>query len=340
MTSAPDSRFLPPLELERLPPPIVEPMENAFIVPVEAGSDFSHGIYRADGSYCELSRTRISSDRFSARADKPTSGSAERLDGSYLFAGIGRHHFGHFLMETISRLWALDGRQSRFDGIIILPPPNINFAAILRRRLLRFFEILDCGLPIHLIKRPVRVEQLFVPAQGFGHSQWSVGTPEFRSFVRQQIDMTCQPRGPEKIYISRNRLKHRSKRIDQEGKVEEIMRAAGYTIFYPERHAIDVQCRVYRAAHTIVGGDGSAFHLVPFAMQPETRVGLIQRRARAEPVDAIARQIEAFTSVNLLRLNPLRQDIDESRDPSIKRENAQPIDLAKLRNQLEDAHFI
>ena len=118
------------------------------------------------------------------------------------------------------------------------------------------------------------------------------------------------------------------------------MRRAGYTIFYPERHAIDVQCRVYRAAHTIVGGDGSAFHLVPFAMQPETRVGLIQRRARAEPVDAIARQIEAFTSVNLLRLNPLPQDNSETRDPLTGREKAQPVDLTKLRNQLEDAHFI
>ncbi len=340
MTNAPDSRFLPPLELERLPPPIIEPIENAFLVPVEADGEFSHGVYRSDGSFCELSRTRISSNRFSERASEPDSRGTDRLDGSYLFAGIGRHHFGHFLMETTSRLWALDGRQNRFDGIIILPPPNINFAAILRRRLMRFFEVLDCGLPIHLVKRPVAVEQLFVPAQGFGHRQWSIGSPEFRSFVRQQIDVTCQPRGPEKIYISRSRLKHRFKRIDQEDKIEDIMRGAGYTIFHPERHPIDVQCRVYRAAHTIVGGDGSAFHLVPFAMQAETRVGLIQRRARVEPVDAIARQIAAFTSVNLVRLNPLRQEIAETRDPSTGREKAQPIDLSKLANQLEDAHFI
>lgn len=327
-----------PLSLDTLPPPIIEPIRNARLAPVAATGAFAHGVFRPDLSFCELSRTRISDSRFTARADTAAVASAEHLQGRYLFAGIGRHHFGHFLMETASRLWALDGRQKSFDGLIIVPAPNIDFAAVLRRRLQRFFDIMGCTLPIHLIEQPVVVDELLVPAQGFGHLQWTVGNDAFRQFVRAQVDRTCPPFGPERIYISRSKLKHAFQRIDQEDKIEALMAKAGYTIFHPERHNVQIQCQTYRAAHTIVGGDGSAFHLVPFAMQPETRIGLIQRRARLAPVNAIARQITAFAPVNLLRLDPLHRSQEDK--AAATRRSADPLDLTKLTEQLEAVALI
>jgi len=329
-----------PLSLSALPPPIVEPVRQARIAAVASRAGFANGVFRADGSFCELSRTRISDSRFTDRPEPVHAGSHETLAGDYLFGGIARHHFGHFLMETASRLWALDGRDGRFDGLILLPMPNIDFAAVLRRRLKIYFDLMGCTMPIHLVERPVTVEQLFVPAQGFGHLQWSVGTPAFRQHVRTQIDLGCPPRGPEKLYISRSKLKRDFQHLDQEERIEALMARAGYTIFHPEQHNMKVQCQTYRAAHTIVGGDGSAFHLAPFAMQPETRVGLIQRRNRVAPVDAIANQIQAFAPVNLVRLNPLKRDADGAPLPSVGRKEAQPIDLDLLVAQLEEARLI
>lgn len=329
----------PPLDLRRLPPAVIETLNDARIVPVQP-EGFANGVFRADGSFCEISRTRISDSRLTERATLPCRKLTARLAGTYLFGGIGRHHFGHFLMETASRLWALEGQQAKFDGLLLLPMPGIDFGAVLRRRLQIFFDLMGPRLPIHLVTHDLTVERLFVPAQGFGHQQWSVATPEFRRFVRGRIVQGCTPQGPEKLYISRSKLKHAFQHMDQEARVEALMEAAGYTVFHPQQHDMKVQCEAYRAAKVIVGGDGSAFHLAPFALQPDTRVGLIQRRVRAAPVDAIARQIEAFVRVDLIRLNPLSRAGDGTLLPAVGRKQTQPIEFDQLKAQLEEAGLI
>lgn len=325
-----------PLSLHVLPPAVIEPLREACVMPVAAETGLGNGVFRSDGSFCTLSRTRISESRFTDIPDAPHSSPETRLSGNFLFGGLGRHHFGHFVLETLSRLWALDGRQHLFDGLILLPMPNTDFGAVLRRRMLSVFHLMGVDMPMHLVRTPVTVERLHLPSQGIGHLEWAVGTEDFRRYVRDQIDRNCPAIGPEKIYISRSRLKHANQRIDQEARIEKLMKSAGYTIFHPQRHSIRAQCQVYRAAHTIVGGDGSAFHLAPFALQPETRVGLIQRRQRPEPVDAIANQIKAFTTVDLVRLNPLKKTAEDHLDP----DKPAPLTFRRLKKQLEAAHLI
>ncbi|WP_371227632.1 glycosyltransferase 61 family protein [Roseovarius sp. 2305UL8-3] len=319
----------------QLPPPIVEPIADAVVMPVGPEAGIGCGVFRPDGSFCDLSRTRLSRSRFSAIPDHPGTTTRERLTGNYLFAGIGRHHFGHFIMETLSRLWALDGRQDRFDGLILLPMYQIDFGAVLRRRLLSFLRLMGCNMPLHLVRTPMTVDTLYLPAQGFGHMQWATGTGEFRSYVRDRIDRNCPAIGPEKIYVSRSKLKYSHQRVDQEARIEALMKSAGYAIFHPQRHSIRAQCQIYRAAHTIVGGDGSAFHLAPFAMQSETRVGLIQRRTRQDAVESMANQIKAFAPVDLVRLNPIKESATAA-----NKDSAAPISFESLKEQLEAAHLI
>lgn len=329
----PDMTAQPPLTPERLPPPIIEPVKNALIVPVEQNEGLGCGVYRADGSFCELSRTRISADRFTARPVRPDPNSAKRLEGTYLYGGLGRHHFGHFLLESLARIWAMDGRQDRFDGLIMLPFTGTDFGSVLRRRLLAFFEVMGVDMPLHLIKTPVIADHLLIPSQGFGHLQWATGHQEFRQYVRAHMAANCPAQGPEKIYIARSRLKHPHQQVDQEDRIEAMMEAAGYTVFHPQRHTIMAQARVYRAARVIVGGDGSAFHLVPFAVEPEARIALIQRRSREQTVQAIANQIKAFADVDLSVLNALSGSPAPQAQP-------EPIDFEKLRQLLDQNGFI
>ena len=322
-----------PLTPDRLPPPIIEPVERARIVPVEPDDGLGCGVFRPDGSFCELSRTRISANRFTAQPALPDMTGAETLQGTYLFGGIGRHHFGHFLMESIARLWAMDGRYERFDGLVMLPFARTDFGSVLRRRLLAFFELMGVDMPLHLVKTPVVADRLLIPAQGFGHQQWACGTEAFRSYVRGQIALNCPAQGPEKLYISRAKLKHGHQKVDQEARIEEMMQSAGYAVFHPQRHSIAAQIQVYRAAKVIVGGDGSAFHLVPFAMQEGARVALIQRRTRNEATEAIATQIRAFETVELIRLNALRGAAAHAVLPD-------PMDLRRLRDLMVEARLL
>jgi capsular polysaccharide biosynthesis protein len=286
-----------------LPEARVETLRDATIVPMTEGPEQACGVLRADGSFCDISATRLSSDRITGTPAAPVS--TTPLPGRNLYAGLGRHHFGHFLVETITRLWALDHQAKACDGLIIVPKHGIDFNAVMRRRLGAFFDLLSGGLPVHIVTAPIKVETLHVPTQGFGHMSWLTATPEFRHYVRQRLTAQITPKGPERLYISRTGLKNAAQAMPQEARVEAMMKNAGYTIFHPQDHSLAEQCARYMAAKQIVGPDGSAFHLAPFVLQNGTRVGLIQRRHRQDVFDALTAQIRAFCEAELVTLNPL-----------------------------------
>ena len=324
----------PELTPRALPPERIEMLKRAVVVPMTERRHHACGVFRADGSFCQNSRTLISANRFTGIPDMPAPEAIDPAPGRFLFAGLGRHHFGHFLMECIGRLWAMEHHHQQVDGILVTPMHDVDMESVARRRFLRFYNILSYGRPLFLVERPARVGTLVLPSPGFGHMGWSQGTPAFRAFVRQRLEAELVPDGPEKLYISRSKLKAPDQRVDQEDRIEQMMREAGYTIFHPQKHSMEEQCQRYMAARRIVGGDGSAFHLAPFVLQPGAQVGLIRRRYRKPVFDALAGQITAFADIHLSCLNALRPRQQAEPDQPA------PLDIDKLRNQLSEAGFI
>ena len=295
-----DPRVLPTARVEIVP--------RARVATMGPGREMPSGVFRADGSFVEASRTLISMNRMSAMPERPGDTEVRRLKGRHLFAGVGRHHFGHFLVEGIGRLWALDQDLGNIDGILVTPMHDKNIEGVMRRRLLPFYSLLCDAKPIWLIDHPAEVDELIVPTPGFGHLDWSIGSPEFRAFVRSRIAARIKPTekgGPERVYISRSRLKSASDPLERELELERKLRKAGYVIFHPQKHTIEEQCQIYMGARQIIGSDGSAFHLAPFAMQPGTQVGLIQRRHRPRVFAALKAQIEAFAEAEVSTFDQL-----------------------------------
>ncbi|WP_306151705.1 DUF563 domain-containing protein [Roseovarius sp. MMSF_3281] len=315
-----------------LPPAQVETLHGATVVPMAEDPDQACGVLRADGSFCETSATRLSAGRMTGIPQPPTN--ASPLPGRHLYAGLGRHHFGHFLVETITRLWALDHQAVPYDGIVVIPKHGIDFNAVMRRRLGAFFDLLSGGLPVHVADTPLKVETLCVPTQGFGHMNWLTGTPEFRNHTRQRLTAQITPEGPEKLYVARTALKDAAQAMDQEDRVVTMMKRAGYTVFHPQDHSLAEQCSRYMAARQIVGPDGSAFHLAPFVLQKGTRVGLIQRRHRQDVFDALVAQIRAFCEAELVTVNPLLP-LGQGREP-----DKPQVFVRQARRGLRDSGFL
>ena len=322
------------LSPERLSPATVDTLQNAVVAPVGTDGLFPCGAFRNDGSFFNLSRTFLSGNRLSTIPDPPEPSRIRHLKGRFIYAGPGRSHFGHFLLESITRLWALDHIRNRVTGILFVDRPASNFEETLADNYLPLMAALSPDLPIYITTDPVRISELLVPTQGLGHRKWAAGTPEFRSFIRHRLEKAFTPEGPEKLYISRSGLRRPEKRVHQEARIENLMEQAGYTIFHPEQHGIDVQCQRYLAARQIVGADGSAFHLAAFLLQPGTRVAIFQRRRRPEIFDAISQQLKAFGEIDLTTINPL------ARPASQPVEGVAPINVRKLSTALANAGFL
>lgn len=333
MPTEPGSLILTP---EALPPAQIDRIKDARIVPMEGGRGMAHGVFRPDGSFCPGSATLLSRNRLSIAPSPPDESQFKHLQGRHLYAGVGRHHFGHFLVEGLGRLWALDRHADEIDGILIVPKHNKDIEAVIHRRFLPFYSLLCEEKPLWLIDSPARVDELLLPSPGFGHGNWTIGTPEFRAFIRRRIAERITPDGPERVYVSRTRFKTPAHRMDQEEALERKMIKAGYVSFHPEHYTLEEQCQVYMSAREIVGADGSAFHLAPFALQPGTRVGLIQRRARQPAFDALVAQIRAFVDVELHTFHPLCAEAEAATN----RDAAAPIDLAALLAALKSRNFL
>lgn len=319
----PDARHLAPAHIETV--------ARAVVMPMRPGSP-ACGVLDEGGAPLPMARTLLSGSRFTPDPAPPEATPA-RLAGRWLFAGVGRHHFGHFLLEATPRLWALDHLEARPDGILLLPMAGRDIAAVLRRRLGPLLDLLGQGLPVHLVMEPTEVETLIVPSQGFGHLDWTHGTPEARAYMRRHLSAIA-PDGPERLYISRRRLKNPAQQVPYERQIEKWLSRAGFTIFHPERHSIPEQIAAYRAARVLLGPDGSAFHLAPFVAHPEARIGLIQRRTRQPVFDAIKRQIGGFAGITPWTSAALATTAP---DP---RESALPPELHRLRADLGSAGFL
>ncbi|MGR3548309.1 MAG: glycosyltransferase family 61 protein [Roseovarius sp.] len=316
-----------------LPDARIERVADAILIPPTAGDELSCGALGPDGRPLPMARTLLSGARFTTDPAPPTAAPAH-LPGRWLFAGVGRHHFGHFLLEATPRLWALDHLADPVAGIVLLPLPGRDIAAILRRRLGPLMAQLGQNLPIRLIEHPTRVDELVLPSQGFGHLHWGHGTPEARAYMRRHLCAGPPPDGPGRIYISRRRLKDPDKQVPRERLLERWTAKAGYAVVHPERLTIPEQISVYRAAKVILGPDGSAFHLAAFVMPPGARVGLIQRRTRRDVFDAIARQITGFSDVNLTTFDALSDFAPTAED------GPRPPQMLGLRVDLQAAGFI
>ena len=320
------------LTFDRIPDPHTVTLKGATVMPATEGRDLPSGVFTAAGDICPNSRTMMGGPRWTAIPDKPDPASVGTLTGRHLFAGVGRVHFGHFLVEAITRLWALDHIDQPVDSVLFLPMHSRSPDNPFGRTHLKLIRALCDDTPITYVSSPVKVDELVVPSQGVGHLNWSTGTPVFRHFVRSRLEARYRPNGPKKLYISRTQLKNEDSLVDQEEAVEDLMAGAGYTVFHPERYSIREQIEHLMAARVLVGADGSAFHLAAHVLQPGTRVGLIKRRHRTPVFGAIAQQIKAFADVRLSTLHPLKPQSDG--DPRAQ------INLHRLERALRQKGFI
>ncbi|MDE9451613.1 FkbM family methyltransferase [Aliiroseovarius sp. Z3] len=200
------------------------------------------------------------------------------LSGTWLFGGRYHPHFGHFLMETLARLWALDYIDEPIEGMLFFPAYN-GLEASAAKIFAQLSEVLDIPVNYKLCDAFYRVDRLIVPPQGSGIGRLTASSPEMRAFIAKHLKRDLDPLPAHKLYISRSEGFGKVGRgVLGERRLEALLQDEGYTIFHPQKHSWRDQMRHYLSASHILGTDGSAFHLVNFTGRKDVNVGVIQRR--------------------------------------------------------------
>lgn len=276
---------------------VVPPVESSFVQ--AAGVLDSDGRYCPHGALWRKYRPLTTAPQMPAKVETT-------LPGRWLWGGVLWAHFGHFLVESSARLWALAELEKPVDGILFMPKrPAVGEAVRGFQR--DFIGLMAPDLPIRVAAEPMRVEELVVPGQGFGLGKITSGTRKFRDAIHAQFARDVKPEGPEKIYISRSKLGLGKGGLLGEELLEELLMAEGYEIFHPQEHDIATQLARYKAAKRVIAADGSALHLFAMVGRADQPVAMILRR-QSGANNLLAQNVATFCGSTPVVIGALRTE--------------------------------
>lgn len=205
------------------------------------------------------------------------------MAGRTFFAGHWRDIFGHFLLETLPRLWP-DLDYQAFDTFLYYPTRlgNRSMALRLPPYAVDLLGALGAGKPPAFVMTdsPIIVEELVVSTPSF-LLQHAYNPRAREAYQRAASRLGAPPPGPydgpRRLYLSRSLLGDRYRSAANELALERLAQDLGFVVVHPQELPIAAQVVLIHNADVVAGCDGSALHLGAFARPGTALVALDSR---------------------------------------------------------------
>jgi hypothetical protein len=286
----------------------IQIVSNAILRPSRTGEKWGMrqrcGVFDHSGQLVANAVVLSRTGNLSMSCECPEPTMLPQRTGRWLYGGIDFHHFGHSLIFSTARLWALEHLGQSIEGIVFIDRNQGGHTRTgTSRHLEKQLKALGVDLPVWTVSEPEVVEELIVPTQGIStEASLFNGIAEYQQYIRNII--AKKPKASpshNRVYISRTKLGFHKAGLMFEDRLEGYLEQEGYLVFHPQNHSLDEQIAVYKGASSIIGVDGSALHLAAFAANETTKVAVLARRAFY--AEAFAAQITAFSGA---QAHPIR----------------------------------
>ena len=292
------------------------------------------GVYDKKGNLCQESIQKKNSYR-NIDNQYDNNINYEIIKESVIFGGmLQNEHFGHFITESISRLWALWILRGEYKNVIFYR----RVPGIPERKFVQdFFQVISPESKIYIAERPVCVELLAIPEQIIHPLHCMIFGHEAHDGLRNALIKKSRQKNAKKIYVSRSKLSRRDGGILFESRIDELMSAEGYEVIYPEKLSISDQIGYYASAEILVFSEGSAIHLYALVASASQRVFVIWRRTRLEVFHS---QIISFGGRGVEGSAAIEQLWVPEREFPARVHGQALISFSNVGNQLERGGFI
>ncbi|MEM7241350.1 MAG: glycosyltransferase 61 family protein [Pseudomonadota bacterium] len=257
----------------------ISELDNAIVVPPKWNNKREKrpklGVFTKEKNFEQNSINFTPKGQLNCQPDFPEMPYSQ-LDGNWMYMGPLLHHFGHFLTESIARIWAWDKLHSDLDGLLFVPKQNNEKQSELLNRYSKVIESLGVNTRYKLISKPTTVTKLFVPRVGLGVGSWMSGSRAFRDFARKRSSIRTT--SAKKIYISRFALSNRFSSYLGEGYFQKFIKQCGYEVIHPQQLTIEEQVKILQQASHIISPEGTPLHLLSLVGNKNQRVSIIPRR--------------------------------------------------------------
>ena len=183
--------------------------------------------------------------------------------GAAVYAGFAADHFGHFLLESLARLWWV--LETGFTGPVCFysrtgkPPERAHFMQVM--------TALGLADQIEIVLDPIAFDTVIVPEAAFAIATHAHPACE-TVFARIARGLDACPRGdePRRLFLSRAAMRNR--RVFGETALAHAFATQGFEVIAPEQIPLEDQIRLFMAADDVAGSQGSALHSLLFRDRP------------------------------------------------------------------------
>ncbi|MDO6617641.1 DUF563 domain-containing protein [Shewanella sp. 6_MG-2023] len=248
----------------------VQTVKNGRVVPTNVNrtdKTFTGGVYSQDG---ELVENGLRQDpahtgpqpfpQLSPKSIMPNELALNNVKkGRYLYLGFYTEHYGHFLLETLSRLWAT--KEADYDGFIfnefVIPRKTSGTSSLANACFSAFGIDLD---KIHIVTEDTYFEYLFVPNSQFyivnkAHPSY---IDTYQSIFTSHVSSQKEPH--QRIYLSRSAVQKRKRKVLNEAQIEKAFIEHGFIIIHPQELSFTKQLEIFSQAKIMAGLEGSGLH--------------------------------------------------------------------------------
>lgn len=280
-----DYKYLRPKKAEALKKWYDDPVEirkepevwqgkNATILPLRRDSSFGllfgkGGVVDEKGSYVDMSAIpgRV---QFAYPFEN-----AEFKDQKVVYCGYLVNHWGHFLIEGVTRLWYFMENDPTIDKYVYFMDENEQREIMGNYR--EFLQLLKIWDKLEIITRPTTYREVIVPELGI-HMRKAY-TPKLLKVFDAIVDnVVVDPawETPEKIYYSRSLF---AKGIPFEfgfDALDNFFEKNGYKVLYPEKVPLGQMVHYIRNSKVVASLSGSLPHNMLFARNGQ-KVEIVER---------------------------------------------------------------
>lgn len=197
-------------------------------------------------------------------------------DGLYIPIDRMTHHYGHFIVDILSRLWPLAGRVAGPVWLVCEPATG---RAYWERYPFLGEMLAGLGLTVDVVvsfEEPVVLPRVMIPEPSFRslHSVHGVFGELCQAVGRRYWSETEVDTVKTPVYLSKSRLSTGIQRLVNEADLVDELARLGVDILFPEELTFAEQVRQFAQRRVVMGINGSAFHTAPFSARGRRTIAL------------------------------------------------------------------
>lgn len=245
----------------------------------------------------------------------------EYLEEDVVYLGFMRGHWGHFLVDSSIRLWALDRAECRDKRILL----NIEGMESFYKKLFRYLNIKPSQ--IVQLDKMTRFRSILVPDLSYFPEKYiskEYLAPFEKIANRINIDMPVY----DKIYLSRVHFSKGKREIGEED-IQEIFARNGYHIIYPEELSLEEQVWYYKNCKSMVTTNGTIAHNILFA-NDQTELIILNRFEQKENMHQ--RAINLIKNIKVIYIDSYNKDVNGDRNDSLMWKTPEFLEFCEKRN--------